>query len=258
MTAILVELPNLQLRFHQTPWDDIWFDGRSGFLEILNFNGDNEIIKREFEAWTSEENIEYCGCKLEPEDIKVRRVLHAMDFYFIASTVEVTKRDLNNLPNPEWQFQIKPANEINFKEILKLNIKFMKHGRFHEDPYLLNFVQKRQELILSKQFENKDVQFFIAIDENNSMIGYSIFQKLGYTIELLHMGVNPELVNPLKAKYFWFNMFQFFKKSLGPRRIKGRLGLSNVGALAIYSEMKFMFSKPYDEYAFLKKRLKRD
>lgn len=246
---LVVKHPNISFSFAPTPWDDQLLGGKTGLITLDHYDLGSSLAGDLFKEWVRDNAIVYCGLKIDPENLFIKKAATELGFYFVNSTCEVFKRDLDNLIPAQGNFKISRATEADFREILSNNLKNMVHGRFHEDFNFKNIVNKRQKLILNSQFKDPDVQFSVGQIEQ-SFVGYSIFRKKKKSVELMHMGVNGDVLQPMHAINYWIEIFNHLKDSLEIKRISGRLTLTNTGAVSIYSKLQFTFHRPLDEYAF--------
>lgn len=251
MMQTSVSEPGIAFNFVPTPWDNDLLGGTTGFIKINKYDTESNQSKRIFNEWIHDNEIVYCGLKVDPENLILKKWATILGFYFVNSTCEVFKRNLQNLPNTNSKIFIRHANESDYEKILSNNLNNMIHGRFHEDYNFRNLVEKRQKIILKNQFESDEVFFSIGELENN-FVGYSIFKKNKNAIELLHMGVDGDVLLPTQAIRYWEAVFKYMRDNLNAKRISGRLTLTNTAAVSIYSNLQFMFHRPLDEFALIR------
>lgn len=236
-----------------TPWNDRAFGGITAAIIFDEFRTYAEAINLNSKpSWfvnlMRQHGIAYASASCAADDHLKKAFLSHLGFDFVYQTFTAAYRLPNNVSTLACNnMREVPKEEVDVKDVIRLCLDRMKHGRFLEDQLTHNFAHARNRDFINDLHHRSDIQSFFTVDSDGFLNGYAYIRIHNRSADLVMMGIDEQRAPINGGELFWRKALQFLSRQKLAQRVQTRVPAANLGVINIYSKIGFSFIRPaYD------------
>ena len=247
---MIIQDNHFDIDYTHTEYDDIFFDNKKT-IQINRFIVKNYNISSSFDFLMKENDIVFAYIEIDPTNVDIKNSLKISGFYYCTTTSKLMNKDISQIDYSDYddqQYEMFMDNtNFGLTQIIKIIEGKFGWGRFYEDCNLNKHATKRMKIILTKLYDEKNINFLFARNENG-ITGFLVFEKLNTSINAIFAGINQN--NKMKGSTFWLGWHKYIFERIGIKYVKTSISLANIGVLNIYSALGYKFYQPKEDYHF--------
>jgi hypothetical protein len=244
-----------------TPWNDRVLNGRTAHLTFGDLGGwepsrDLALRDNSLQQHLAEAGFVYVSTSIDADDLRAKAIVQHLGFDFIYQSANCFLKLTPKLVLPEsdpgfaWVERSPEAGE----EAALLCAETLKHGRFCEDPFLVDEGRQRNAAFIRDLHARQDVVAFLTRAGDGTLNGYSYSTIKGDIADMIIMGIRKAATPRGGGPLFWQLCLRRLRDEFGVRRARTRIPAANLGVLNLYARLGFTFVQPSYDFRLLPMR----